>query len=258
MSTVKQIYDVINSFAPFCLQEEWDNAGFLIGDKNAQVKKCVVSLDLTFSSIELAKKHGANLIVTHHPIMFRGIKQLDSTSIEYAMITNGISHIAAHTNLDKADGGVNEALANACGLKNPKLMQVTNVVGDKNYGFGLIGQVEKTTPCEYVEKVKNALNCDGVRVVLGNRPIEKVAVNCGGGAFILHDVISSGADAFVSADFKYNDFLDAHDAGLTLIDAGHFETENIIVPLLAQKLSGVISDVEFIYDKNAKSVIKYM
>ncbi|MBR5496107.1 MAG: Nif3-like dinuclear metal center hexameric protein, partial [Oscillospiraceae bacterium] len=216
------------------------------------------SLDLTFCAIELAKKHGANLIITHHPIMFRGIKQLDSTSIEYAMVTSGISHIAAHTNLDKADGGVNEALANACGLKNPKLMQVTNVIDNKEYGFGLMGEVDKTTPCEYIQKVKKTLGCEGVRVIIGNRPIEKVALNCGGGAFILHDVISSGADAFVSADFKYNDFLDAQDAGLTLIDAGHFETENIIVPQLAKKLSNLISDVEFIYDENAKSVIKYM
>ena len=149
MPKAKEIYEYIDSFAPFCKQEEWDNSGFLIGDENVEVKSVLLALDCTNEVLEYAKKSGCELVITHHPIIFGALKQVKFGSEVYTAVNNGLSVICAHTSYDVAEGGVSDILA--------KTLSAENTVKSPS-GILTVGEIEKTTVGEYVRLVGRALS----------------------------------------------------------------------------------------------------
>lgn len=227
MATVKDIYNFIDSIAHFNSSEEWDNSGLLVGDKNKTVTKILFALDCTEDIINQAVSCGAELIVTHHPIIFKPISSVSSECIVYKLIKNDLSIISAHTNYDKAIGGVNDILCNACELKN-----IANIDGTCLN----VGELKKEMNSnELAQFIKSKL--DGiVRYNYINKTIKKAAVCSGSGSDYLPLAKELNCDVLITGDGSHHDFLDADELGILLVCAGHFETENIAIKPLADKI----------------------
>ena len=256
MTTVADILKFVETLAPRAMKMEWDNVGLLCGSKNTEVTKVLVALDPFEGVCHEAAETGAQLIVTHHPLIFRPQKAVtDETSIGRSIMflcRNGISAINAHTNLDQVSGGVNDVLAEKLGLQN---IQIINPVD----GYGLLrcGDVEQQPLETFLATVKEKLGCDGLRYVNSNKPVCKVAVGGGSCADEMMEAFSAGCDTFVTADIKYNQFWDAYDIGMNLIDAGHFYTENPVVAVLAEKISAAFPEIEVEISKTHADCMKY-
>ncbi len=224
MATVKAVYDFIDSLAPFSTQEEWDNSGLLVGDENKSVNKIIFALDITSGVIEQAIVTGCDLIITHHPIIFKPVSNVLSDSLIYKLIQNNISIICAHTNYDKALDGVNDILCDTIGSVDFEKIENTclNIATlDKAY-----------STLEYAEQLKDKLNCD-VRFNSYENKIKKIAVCGGSGSDYLELAKELNCDALVTGDASHHAFLDADEMNINLFACGHFETENIAIkPLL--------------------------
>ncbi len=246
---VNDVYSYLNECFPFSLACDFDNVGLLIGDKEAPVTKAVIALDCTLNVVEFAKEMGAELIITHHPIIFGGIKAVTENTTVYKAVKNGISVISAHTNLDVADGGVNDALCEALGLQNIEKYVCFD-------GFTIRkGSLEKSLSAEeFAERLANTLSTNA-RFVDSGKLIKTVAVCSGSGSDFLNDAINSRADAYISSEIKHNVFIEAIEKGFTVIDLGHFATEKVIVKKLYEKLSTNLPEIKFIpYEKET---VKY-
>ena len=248
---VGEILAYIAELAPWGLAEEWDNVGLMIGSRHHEVKKVLVSLDVTRQTIEAAISSGANLIISHHPFIFSKLKVVDldddkGEQIEL-LIKNNISIISAHTNLDVAKGGINDTLAQIIGLKDCEILNEYIPVGySENFGLGKIGRLEnEMNGTAFIQHIKLALNVANIRIA-GAVPdtISKVAVFCGSFDVELEHLKKSGADVLVTGDLKYHEALDAREMGLCIIDAGHFATEHIIVEKLAKTLQDRFSQLK--------------
>lgn len=246
--TVEDIYHFLNEKAPFSTAEEWDNTGLLVGDPQREVARVLTVLDITPDAVEAAQRLGAQLIVSHHPVIFSPLRRLESSSIPYALAQADIAAVCAHTNLDAVAGGVNDALARAVGLTEIEMLQTSGV--DENgapYGIGRVGVLKGkavVTLADYAAQVKTALQANGVRYVDAGRPVRRVAVGGGACGDLMGDALAQGCDTFITSDVKYNGFLDARALGLNLIDAGHFPTENVICPVLAERLKRAFPGLE--------------
>lgn len=242
MATVNDILQFMETLAPRSMKMDWDNVGLLCGSRNTPVTKILVALDPFEQVVQEAADWGAELIVTHHPLIFQPTKSVtDETSIGRCIMRlcrHGISTINAHTNLDQAPGGVNDVLARTLGLED---IQVINACGVDESGnqWGLLrcGHVDEQALPDFLEHVKATLGCAGLRYVDGGMPVRKVAVGGGSCAGAMLDALDTGCDTFITADVKYNQFWDAQDLGLNLIDAGHFYTENPVVSYLAAAIA---------------------
>lgn len=250
MTTVSDIYDVINRVAPFRSQMGFDNAGLLVGNPAQAVTRVLVALDITLPVIEEAHRLDAQVIVAHHPVIFHPVKSIlagDPVGDKLmALIRYGLSAICAHTNLDVAVGGVNDALAQALGLHEIEVFLPDGVdERGREYGLGRIGVTDAPVPLsEFAAHVKRALGANGVRYVDVDRPVQKAAVGGGACGDSLRDAWARGCDVFVTADVKYDVFLDAKALGIGLIDAGHYPTEQVICPVLAQMLAQAFPSLE--------------
>ena len=249
MATVADILQYVETLAPRHMKMDWDNVGLLCGSKKAAVTKILVALDPFEGVCREAAQWGAELIVTHHPMIFQPLKAItDETSIGRSiqlLCASGISAINAHTNLDCAPGGVNDVLVQTLGLSE---IAVLNPEGtDENgvpYGLLRCGTVEDQSLSDFLTHVKTALRCDGLRYVDGGKPVRKVAVGGGSCAGGMLEALDASCDTFVTADVKYNQFWDARDLGLNLIDAGHFHTENPVTACLAEKIAAAFPEIE--------------
>jgi len=229
VTTVGDIYRCIDSFAPFASAESWDNVGLLLGDSAAVVTGIVTALDLTADVLNEAAGLGANLVVTHHPVIFDPLKRLESQSVVYRAARLGVHVISAHTSLDLAPEGVNQALAEALQLRDPAPLCED--------GLGRIGLLPLPMGARALaEFVKRRLNCKGLRFYAAPGQIDCVAVCGGAGGSLLAEAQSQGAQALVTADVKHSAFLDAKNRGITLVDGGHFATENVIIAPLTARL----------------------
>lgn len=251
MAAVKEIYEVLNLWAPFGIQMDFDNAGFLVGRKNREVKKILVSLDITAEVAREAVEWGAQLVVSHHPVIFHPVKSVtdeDSTGRTLLeLVEGGVGAICAHTNLDAAQGGVNDCLAQALQLSHVGQLHQDGVLPDGvPYGIGRVGLAhrEGLSAGEYAAYVKEQLKAASVRYVDSGRPVSKVAVGGGSCGSMLEDALTSGCDTFVTADVKYDTFLLAKALGINLMDAGHFATENVVCPSLVGFLMEGFPEVE--------------
>lgn len=244
MAEVRDIYRFLDRIAPFHTQEGFDNAGFLVGRGDREVKKVLVALDITEEVAEEARTLGAELIVAHHPVIFQPVKSVTNETVTgrvlLALTESKTAAICAHTNLDAAHGGVNGCLARALELTGiGQLCQAG--VDDKGrpYGIGRTGTVHRPglSAGEYAAFVKEKLGSACVRFVDGGKPVSKVAVGGGACGSMVEDAVAQGCDTFVTADLKYNQFLEARALGLNLLDAGHFPTENVVCAPLARRLA---------------------
>lgn len=362
MFTVRDIYNFIDKLAPFDTAMDFDNCGLLVGNFDDKVNKVLLALDITDSVVEEAKEIGANLILSHHPVIFRPIKSLNSNSIPYQLARNNINAICAHTNLDMANGGVNTCLANLLKLKNrtplsiyrtenynkivvfvpcnysQKVKDAMIKAGAGSFGnysgcsfkvsgngsfipaenanpfIGKIGEIEEVdedrielicapkntknvikemlkahpyeepafdifetssiknqdvcgligetdvelSPKIFAEFTKLKLACNGVRYIEGNRPIKKVALCSGAGGDLIFNAIKLGADAFLTGEIKHHEILAAMKAGITVVDARHFPTEDVVINPLKRVLEDKFYGLSFIKSSTLFNMIKYI
>ena len=264
MAEVRGIYRFIDQIAPFHTQESFDNAGFLVGRGGQNVKKVLVALDITPEVAEEAVQWGAELIVAHHPVIFHPVKSITDESVTgrilLALTEHKIAAICAHTNLDAAHGGVNGCLARALELSDiEQLCQAGVDDRGRPYGIGRIGAVHRSglSAGEYAAYVKERLNSACVRFVDGGRPVRRVAVGGGACGDFFPQAAALGCDTFVTADVKYHQFVEAQAMGLSLIDAGHFPTENLICPELLAALGRRFPALELRQSSCHSEVIQY-
>lgn len=262
MITVGQVLTFLNTLAPPSMKMDWDNVGLLCGDKNTPVTKILVALDPFYHVCREAEEIGAQLIVTHHPIIFRPLTHLtaeDATSRGIMLLcSKGISAINAHTNLDMAPGGVNDVLAQALGLEDITVPYPLGLdANGRAYGLLRTGTVASQPLDDFLSRVKERLGCPGLRYADGGKPVHRVAVGGGACGSEWLQAVQAGCDTFVTADVKYNQFWDAQQAGLTLIDAGHFYTENPVVAVLAQKLQAAFPEIPVSISKAHRDCMKF-
>ncbi len=249
MTTVNEILTFLETIAPPDMAEAWDNVGLLCGSSDWPVTRILVVLDPFESVIDEAIALGTDLIVTHHPLIFRE----DLTAVNdktqtgrcvLKLLTHRIAAINAHTNLDHAPGGVNDALAGALGLTGVEILdpQGTDAQG-RPWGLIRMGQATEQPLEPFLGFVQERLHCDGLRYCNGGRPVHKIAVGGGSCAAAVGVVAEAGCDTFVTADVKYNQFRTAYELGVNLIDAGHFHTENPVVAVLAAKLQAQFPEI---------------
>lgn len=245
---VKDVFDFVDELAPFEFAESWDNSGLLIGSSRREVKTVMPVLDVTLDVLKEARNKNVDLIISHHPIIFDGLKAIDENSVQYFAVKNNIAVISAHTNLDIAKGGVTDALCDVLGIENAKVLCAQTEKDGVTYGIGAIGDIKQPMlPDEFAEFVKQALGCQGVKLVRGAGAIKTVAVANGAEYGMLEYALKAGADALVAGECKHNVMIDAKNSGITLIDAGHFETENVIIGVLEQKLKQRFPDLIVIH-----------
>ena len=237
--TVADIEGLVGEIAPFELAEEWDNVGLLLGRRSSEVARALVALDVTPAVIEEAKALGAQLIVTHHPIMFSARKRVTDDDYEGAMMLEmaaaRLSLIAAHTNLDAAPGGVNDTLMAAMGC--------VHVRGE---GCLRVGDVaEGTTLGMLCEQARRALKAD-VRIYgAQDMPVHVLGCCSGAGSSEIAAARALGADAFITGEVRHNLALEAMGMGVGVIEAGHYETENPVCEVLASALQNAADALEY-------------
>ncbi len=256
MATVREIYDFLDQKAPFSLQMDFDNAGFLVGHGEKAVTRIVVALDITEAVAEEAARVGAQLIVSHHPVIFHPVRRLTDDDLTGRLLLSlterGIAAICAHTNLDVAEGGVNDALARS--------LELEDAVPFQPDGLGRVGLVSgphTASLSAFASFVKERLGAGGVRCVDAGRPVRRVAVGGGACGDLVLAAAEAGCDTFITSDVKYNQFLDAAAAGINLIDAGHYPTENVVCPVLAHWLRQGFPEVEVLPSQAHREVFFY-
>jgi dinuclear metal center YbgI/SA1388 family protein len=225
---VESILNYLNRWAPPDTAEDWDNVGLLVGQADAPVTKVLTALEITPSAVEQAAAMGAELIVSHHPVLFRLIMRLSGSHPVYHIAKHGMSAIAAHTNLDKAPGGVNDGLAARLGLKD-----VIPIMD----GMLRIGNMDvPVSPSDFVGHVVRSLGIPngGIQWADGGRPVKTVAVCSGAGGDCL-DQLPCNIDAFVTGELHYHEWPAS--PGHTIVAAGHYHTEVMIADLLAKRLA---------------------
>ena len=255
MASVHDIEQALYELAPRELAAEWDNVGLLAGRRDREVHKVLVSLDVTAAVAEEARQWGAELIAAHHPVIFHPVKRVTDQDpageILLRLAEHGIAAVCMHTNLDAAQGGVNDALAAALQLE-----EVAPLEG----GGGIVRTGRLPWPVsvpDFLFAVQEALGAGGLRCTDGAKPISRVAVGGGACGEFLWAAAAAGCDAFVTADVKYNQFLDAAALGLTLVDAGHFPTEDVVCPVLARYLSERFPELTVRKSASHREVIQY-
>lgn len=241
MHTVREIYEALFAFAPAYMKEDWDNVGLLCGRMDAAVSRVLVALDPADWVLQEAKRQGAQLIVTHHPLIFSPVKSVsDETEIGKKLLflaENGIAAMNLHTNLDCAPGGVNDVLAATLGLADVRVLEpLGQDAQGREYGLIRVGNAPEQPLEAFSALVCERLACPGLRMADGGRQVSCVAVGGGSCAGEMEQVLAAGCDTFVTADVKYHQFLQAAELGLNLIDAGHFETENPVCAVIERIL----------------------
>lgn len=262
MATVADVLQYVETLAPRHMKMDWDNVGLLCGSRSTPVTKLMVALDPFEGVCGEAAAWGAELIVTHHPLIFQAPKAItDETSVGRAIMqlcAHGISAINAHTNLDCAPGGVNDVLAHTLELEDIRVIAPDGVNEDGiPYGLLRCGTIQAQSMAEFLEHVKSRLGSAGLRYVNSNKPVRKVAVGGGSCAGAMLDALRAGCDTFVTSDIKYNQFWDAQDLGLNLIDAGHYHTENPVVAVLADKLQMRFPEIEVKISETHQDCMKF-
>lgn len=362
MTIVKDIYEFIDDIAPFKTAMKFDNVGLIVGDINQKVNKVLLALDITNDVVEEAVKLGANLIISHHPVIFNALKKLNTNDVPYMLAKYNINAICAHTNLDISKFGVNSSLAEILGLEDleplnicysenynkivvfcPKdnsnvireVIETENVgiignykgcsfsttgegrftpmegsnpfIGDKgrcettleekieflckkgqtrkiveiiksihpyeepvidifednavkeDLSLGLIGFLKDEMSAEdFARHVKKCLGCNGVRYISSDKMIKKVAICSGAGGNLIYDAIKSGVDAYVTGEIKYHELLEANKHAITVVDAGHFATEDVVINPLLNILSDKYRNIKFLKSSVLKDIVNYV
>ena len=252
MTAILDILRFFEAFAPVQTAMDFDNVGLLIGDKNRTVTKALVSLDITAETVEEAAALGCELIISHHPVIFRPLKHLHTRDAAYLLARHDIAAVCMHTNLDLSDDfGVNLCLAAALGLQNVR----KSACGECLF----IGELaEKADMTDFAAHAKAALHCTGLRYTDKKAHVQTVAVASGAGGSEVFAAAEEGADVLVTGEIKHHEILAANSLGLNMLDAGHFKTEDVVMLPLAEKLGQAFADVEFIKSAVFDDGVKYL
>lgn len=237
------IIEVFEEWVPKELIDSWDNTGFQVGNPDTEIRKILIALDLDDEVLDKAIDDDFQMIITHHPIIFKPLTNLTTTSylgsVIIRAIKNDIVVYNAHSNLDLVEGGVNDRLAEVLGLRN--LSPLSTIVKEdypvNNSGYGRVGYIDSTKFTNYLDIIKSNLDATHL-VVYGDtkNSIEKVAVCGGSGSDFILDAYKHGVDVYITGDIKYHDAQFGQQLGLTIIDAGHFNTEKVILPVIKDYL----------------------
>lgn len=237
--TVRDIYNALDKMCPFDTACDFDNVGILVGDREQTVTKAAVMLDCTLSGIQKAKDMGAELIISHHPVIFDPLKQINENSVVYELIKSGIAQISAHTNLDVCEGGVNDSLCKALGFNEFDTLHCAD-------GYqGRICRFEREKTAKEVAALAGAALSTKIKYT-GDNKIKNLAVFSGSAGGYLYDAVNCGADGILCGDIKHNIFVDAHNMGVSVFDAGHFATEAVVIKPLCNALSQQFCNIEFV------------
>lgn len=243
------VMNALERIAPKHLAEDWDNPGLLVGSPEQAVHGIVICLDVSEAVIDYAIAQKADMIIAHHPLIFKGVKKI-RTDLPLGrklqkLLKHDIAVAAAHTNLDIAVGGVNDVLAKAIGLEKLSNFVITAQDDDGTIeSLGRIGSLPQPMHIrDFAEQVRDGLPTQFVRLVeAGARPVRKVALCSGSGAEFIDKAALMGADVYVTGDVKYHEAQHAVDLGMHVIDAGHFGTEFPVVDVLAKRLQAELTD----------------
>lgn len=239
--TIKEVLCALEHCAPLPLQESYDNAGLQLGLTEVQVSGVLLCLDVTEKVVSEAERRGCNLIVSHHPLIFRALKRItDANQVQRTVmmaLQKGITIASMHTNLDNARGGVNYKMAEVLNLHDVKFLQENNV-GGIVCGSGVVGTLAEPMKSDaFIAMVKERF---GARVALCNELLErevKTVALCGGaGSFLVDDAVAAGADAFVTGEMHYHEYF-GHEQEIQICVIGHYETEQYTQQLLAELIS---------------------
>lgn len=242
MVTVQDVFSFLNTQAPVQYKMDFDNVGLLAGDPQAFVQCVLTALDITDEVIEEAAEIGAQLIVSHHPLIFTPLKHITADDRVGRKIlrlaANGLSAVCMHTNLDIAEGGVNDALMAALDADVTGILEPTGTGADgQPLGCGRVGTLRESMAFHaFLQFTASRLHTNGLRYCASGKPVKHIAVCGGSGGDMLELAAALGCDTFVTADIKYDRFLAAKELGINLIDADHFCTENVVIPPLSEKL----------------------
>lgn len=249
MTLVSDVINLMDELAPPRLAEDWDNPGLQAGSPAWPVKKIMVALDATPAVVNNACQQNADLLITHHPFIFKSMKRLDYSTPLGQMIETAMNHrlsiFSAHTNLDWTAGGLNDQFAEMIGLKNVSVLAPAPVAeASPESGLGRMGEIDPPTDLVgFAGNIKAVLGLQSLRVAGPfDMMVSRVAVCTGGGAGLMDAFFASSAHVFVTGDLKYHDARNAELYNRALIDAGHFATEHIVVDLLCRKLSDGLAE----------------
>lgn len=252
MTTIQDILNYFESFAPLCTAMDFDNCGLIVGDAHLCVTKALVALDITTEVVEEAKLLGCELIISHHPVIFQPIKQLGTQSVPYLLAQNGIAALCMHTNLDLSEVfGVNICLGQAAGL----LTLQRAGCGDALF----FGELEnETDTLTLAQRVKNNLDCEGLRYTEGKGTLKTVAVSSGAGGSDIYAAAQIGADVLITGEIKHHEINAANELRIAVIDTGHFKSENIMIAPLTERLTAQFPAIKFTKSQTCSDKMKYL
>ena len=249
MLLVNDILNYLCRLAPIQLKMDFDNCGLLLGRADNKVEKVLLALDVTDDVVKEAVEIRADLIISHHPVIFSGLKTLTDNKL-LTLVEHNIAVISMHTNLDIAPGGVNDVLITLLGAKCCDVFD--------EHGCGRIGVLPEAVDFDaFLHSCKKVLNCNGLRYYSAGRSVKNLGVMGGSGGDCVDEAFEKGCDTYVTADIKYHQFQRAAELGINLIDADHFSTENPIIPVLKARLSDRYPEISFVVSKAHKAIIEF-
>jgi dinuclear metal center YbgI/SA1388 family protein len=256
------VLSALEQFAPLPLQESWDNAGLQIGLTEAEVSGALLCLDVTPEIVDEAIRRGCNLVVSHHPLLFHGLKQVaDANDVQRVVrkaIKNDIAIISMHTNMDNAQGGVNWKIAERLGLRDVEFF-ATKTVGDISCGSGVVGELRQPMEAlKFIEQVKHVF---GVECAMCNeilaRPVRKVAICGGAGDFLIDEAIAIGADAFITGEMHYHVYF-GHEQEIQICVIGHYQSEQFTTEVFRDIIGHQCPGVRCCIAETNTNPIKYL
>ena len=258
MTTVRQVHEAMQAIAPLELAESWDNPGLLV-DCGGEVHRVLTALDITPEVVEEAAAKQCEMIVSHHPVIFDPLKRLGPQDVPFQLVRAGISAVCMHTNLDAAEGGVNEVLAGIFGMKDMETFAE---------GCGRVGASEEITVPELARKAQQELTvrCNApavgpavqVKFADAGRPVKRLAVISGAGGSLFADALAMGADCLLTGEANHHHAIDAKRLGLSLIAAGHYATEFPVTAAVAEKLRAALPELDVLVSTENRNPYTYL
>lgn len=247
MPTLTKVVDFIEEIAPRSLAAEWDNPGLLVR-AGEDASRILVALDITPPVVEEAQQKGCGLIVSHHPVIFHPLHRLERGNVVYRLAQAGISALCAHTNLDMAQGGVNDVLAALLGLTDVETVEP----------FGRVGNLKEEIPAATFASFCGSRLGNGVQLADAGVPVRRVVVVGGSGGDVIPQAVAEGAQCVVTGEAGHHNGLDAVESGVSLIVAGHYATEAPVVPVLAERLRQRFADAEVLVSEKQFDPFRYI
>lgn len=250
MAKIKDIIKIMEKFAPSCTQDDYDNSGFQIGDSGGEVFRILTALEVSHRVIDIAVKEKAQLIITHHPLIFSPFKQITDMTYEgrlaMRLIKENIALYSSHTPLDACAGGVNDRLCELLEISGTWGIYPQSVFDGRTVFAGRVGYINAVGLDELGELVREKLNAPFVRISrAGRAEVEKIAVCGGAGSALSDEVIRSGADVFITGELKYHDMLKLKAAGIASIEAGHYHTEYPVISVIIRHLQNELNELQY-------------